>query len=40
MLSNKCWLIQKLMHNNQILIDLDTNFASVDYSSELGFLLD
>jgi CRISPR-associated endonuclease/helicase Cas3 len=28
------------MHNNQILIDLDTNFASVDYSSELGLLLD
>lgn len=31
---------QKLMHDNQIQIDSDMIFASVDYNSELGLLLD
>ncbi len=31
---------KKLQHNNQIQIDSDMLFASVDYSSELGLLLD
>jgi len=31
---------KKLKHNNQIQIDSDMIFASVDYSSELGLLLD
>ncbi|MCQ1536945.1 CRISPR-associated helicase Cas3' [Methanosarcina sp. KYL-1] len=31
---------KKLIHNNQIEIDSDMIFASVDYSSELGLLLD
>ena len=31
---------QKLKSNNQIEIDSDMIFASVDYSSELGLLLD
>lgn len=30
---------KKLMQNNQIMIDSDTLFASVDYSSKLGLLL-
>ena len=31
---------KKLMHNNQLEIDSDMIFASVDYSSKLGLLLD
>ncbi len=31
---------QKLQHNNQIQIDSDTIFVSVDYSSKFGLLLD